>query len=146
MLTMKHGFLITSVKMLKTAQNFTGLVTMQTSTYLSVLWGVIKYRCQWRQIIRHQVSSKVCSSNILLLFQAFLLSFLLSSHIQASSVHVSFQSKFFTFFLHITFQHSSLASAFQHKAFPLAISSGIAFSSACFCAIFAIKICFTISS
>ena len=83
----------------------------------------------WRQIIRHQVSSKVCSSNILLLFQAFLLSFLLSSHIQAPSVHVSFQSKFFTFFLHITFQHSSLASDFQHKAFPLAISSGIAFSS-----------------
>ena len=73
----------------------------------------------WRQIIRHQVSSKVCSSNILLLFQAFLLSFLLSSHIQSPS----------GFFLHITFQHSSLASAFQHKAFPLAISSGNAFSS-----------------
>jgi len=31
----------------------------------------------WRQIIHHQVSSKVCSSNILLLSQAFLLSFLI---------------------------------------------------------------------
>ena len=81
----------------------------------------------WRQIIRHQVSSKVCSSIILLLFQAFLLYFLHSSHIQAPSV--SFQSKVFTFFLHITFQHSSLVSAFHHKAFPLAISSRIAFSS-----------------
>ena len=131
MLAMKHGFLITSVKMLQTAQNFTGLVTMQPSTHLSVLWDVIK--CRWRQIIRHQVSSKVCISNILLLFQAFLLSFLLSSHIQAPSVHVSFQSKFFTFFLHITFQHSNSGSAFQHKAFPLAISSGIVFSSLSCC-------------
>ena len=32
MLAMKHDFLITSVKMLQTAQNFTGLVTMQPST------------------------------------------------------------------------------------------------------------------
>ena len=44
-LAMKHGFLITSVKMLQTAQNVTGLVTMQPLTHLSVLWGVIKWRC-----------------------------------------------------------------------------------------------------
>ena len=92
MLTMKHGFLITSVKMLQTAQNFPGLVTMHNKRIM----GCHQMPLAWQQIIHHQVSSKVCSSNILLLFQASL--FLLSSHIQAPSVHVSFQSKFFTFF------------------------------------------------
>ena len=87
MLAMKHGFLITSVKILQTAQNFTGLVTINTSKRIM---GCHQMPLAWRQIIRHQVSSKVCSSNILLLFQAFLLSFLLLSHIQAPSVHVSF--------------------------------------------------------
>ena len=31
--------------MFQTAQNFIGLVTMQPSTHLSVVWGVIKCRC-----------------------------------------------------------------------------------------------------
>ena len=44
------------------------------------IMGCYQIPLPWRQIIRHQVSSIVCSSDILLLFQAFLLSFLLLSH------------------------------------------------------------------
>ena len=45
MVAMKHGFLITAVNMLQTAQNFTCLITMQPSRHLSLLWGVLKCRC-----------------------------------------------------------------------------------------------------
>ena len=127
MLAMKHGFLTASVQMLEMAQKLHRFGNDAAINTSKRIMACHQMPLPWRQIIRHQVSSIVCSSNILLLFQAFLLYFLHSSHIQAPSVHVSFQSKFFTFFLHITFQHCNSASAFKHKAFPLAISSGIAF-------------------
>ena len=57
MVAVKHGFLIIPVNMRQTAQNFTGLITMQPSTHLSVLWGVIKCCCHGDRslAIKHNV-------------------------------------------------------------------------------------------
>ena len=57
MLAMKHGFLITSVDMLQTAQNFTCFITMETIRHLSLLWGVVICRCHGNTMLdmKHDV-------------------------------------------------------------------------------------------